>query len=84
MLFAAFYDSIFKGMNQAWPLLSASIVLFHGSFLLQSGTIALDDVTVFMMYQAQVLQHMGGLVSVCRSYSTIAAFPCLIRQHIYF
>jgi len=57
----SFYDSIFKGMNQAWPLLSASIVLFYGSFLIQSDTISLGDLTVFMMYQTQVLKHMGGL-----------------------
>jgi len=57
----AFYDSIFKGMNQCWPLLSASVVLFYGSFLIRSGTISLGDLTVFMMYQTQVLKHMGGL-----------------------
>mmetsp|Transcript_34565 Transcript_34565/g.68044 ORF Transcript_34565/g.68044 Transcript_34565/m.68044 type:complete len:630 (+) Transcript_34565:68-1957(+) len=57
----SFYDSIFKGLNQAWPLLSASIVLFYGSFLIQSDTISLGDLTVFMMYQTQVLKHMGGL-----------------------
>lgn len=57
----SFYDSIFKGMNQCWPLLSASIVLFYGSFLIRSDTITLGDLTVFMMYQTQVLKHMGGL-----------------------
>ena len=55
------YDSFFKGMNECWPLLSASIVLYNGSFLIQSGSITLGDLTVFMMYQTRVLKHMGGL-----------------------